>query len=562
MHVCLVGMVALVGVAYGVVVLKEASYLRLPDRNGQYVVDSRTARESAYDDVRSYLYVVGRDTAMLHVISLADPANPQEVYAYNFDIAADGRPLDVELCRAAGVTPTLAVTFDGQDSVAYEGHLVLYNLFESSSDTLTPLNPTDPRIIVGAHPDNMKFTSDCRRLVVSNEGEPRVVDGTFFDPEGTVSVLTFSPTPGAIPTVATIDFRKFDDQSELVPILDRGVRYWLRRDPTDASNIIQFSQNVEPEYVAISPSNGFAYITLQENNAIARIDLENSVITSLYPMGNKSWEFLSLDASDSDNGIAMASRRIRSLYQPDKVAFFTWGDDIPYLLTIDEGKPTTIPGVNFQDYARAASLNWNIDDAALGSELTNNAELGRLYVSNVDGFDNTPNVPYAFGGRGFSIWNTQSMERTWESGDELERYSRQHFPNTYNGNCAAFLETPVQEMDARSPWMGPEPNSVAIGDFNGRTVLVIGSGRNGMLYVYTLQPNVNTPTPEFQSVHRAGEIDATWTNLYTREDMGDAIISDIKFSSTGTPKVIVTSEASGSVSVYTLADETWPATKL
>ncbi|XP_048252523.1 mesenchyme-specific cell surface glycoprotein-like [Haliotis rufescens] len=562
MHVCLVGMVALVGVAYGVVVLKEASYLRLPNRNGQYVVNSRTARESAYDDARSYLYVVGRDTAMLHIISLADPANPQEVYTYNFNVAADGRPLDVELCRAAGVTPTLAVTFDGQDSVAFEGHLVLYNLFESSSDTLTPLNPTDPRITVGAHPDNMKFTSDCRRLVVSNEGEPRVVGGTFYDPEGTVSVVTFSTTPGALPTVTTIDFKKYDEQSELVTLLNQGVRYWLRRDPNDPSNIIQFSQNVEPEYVAISPSNGFAYITLQENNAIARIDLENSVITSIYPMGNKSWEFLNIDASDRDNGIAMASRKIRSLYQPDKVAFFTWGADIPYLVTTDEGRPTNIPGVTFQDYARAASLTWNVNDPELNSQLKSNAELGRLYVSNVDGFDDTPNVPYAFGGRGFSIWNTQSMERTWESGDELERYSRQYFPNTFNGNCATFSQTPAQEMDARSTWMGPEVNSVAIGDFGGRSVMVLGSGRNGLLYVYSLQPTISNPTPEFQSVHRAGEIDATWTNLYAREDMGDAIISDIKISSVGTPIVIVTSEASGSISVYTLADETWPARTL
>ncbi|XP_067666371.1 mesenchyme-specific cell surface glycoprotein-like [Haliotis asinina] len=562
MRVCLMVMSALLGVAHGVVVLKEASYLRLPNRNGQYVVNSRTARESAYDDTRSYLYVVGRDTAMLHVISLANPADPQEVYTHNFDTDTDGRPLDVELCRASGVTPTLAITFDGQDSVAFEGHLVLYNLFESNTDTLTPLNPTDPRIIVGAHPDNMKFTSDCRRLVVSNEGEPRVVEGTFYDPEGTVSVITFSTTPGATPVVTTIDFKKFDDSSELVPILDQGVRYWLRRDPQNDNNIIQFSQNVEPEYVAISPSNGFAYITLQENNAIARIDLENGLITNLYAMGSKPWEALSLDASDRDGGIVMASRKIRSLYQPDKVAFFTWTDNIPYLVTTDEGRPTNIPGVNFQDYVRAASATWNVDDTTLESELGDNTELGRLYVSDVDGFDVTPNVPYAFGGRGFSIWNTQSMTRTWESGDELERYSQQYYPDTFNGNCASFSQTPVQEKDTRSTWMGPEPNSVAVGNFNGKTVMVIGSGRNGMLYVYSLQPTTSIPVPEFQSVHRAGAIDATWQTLYAREDMGDAIISDIKFSSSGTPIVIVTSEASGSISVYTLADETWPISEL
>ena len=83
---------------------------------------------------------------MLHVINVADPANPQEIYTHNFDVAVDGRPLDVELCRASGTTPTLAITFDGQTSVAFEGHLVLYNLFEGTTDTLTPINPVDPRI--------------------------------------------------------------------------------------------------------------------------------------------------------------------------------------------------------------------------------------------------------------------------------------------------------------------------------------------------------------------------------------------------------------------------------
>jgi len=42
---------------------------------------------------------------------------------------------------------------------------------------------------------------------------------------------------------------------------------------------------MEPEYVAISEDNSKAFISFQENNAVAVIDLTSKTITDIQPLG-------------------------------------------------------------------------------------------------------------------------------------------------------------------------------------------------------------------------------------------------------------------------------------
>lgn len=64
-----------------------------------------------------------------------------------------------------------------------------------------------------------------------------------------------------------------------------------------------FAQDVEPEYVAISDDSRYAYVTLQENNGIAVVDLKSLSITNVYGLGTKdhSLAMNSLDASNKDD---------------------------------------------------------------------------------------------------------------------------------------------------------------------------------------------------------------------------------------------------------------------
>ena len=49
-----------------------------------------------------------------------------------------------------------------------------------------------------------------------------------------------------------------------------------------------FVQDIEPEYVAISDDSATAYISLQENNGMAIVDLASKTITGLVGLGTKN----------------------------------------------------------------------------------------------------------------------------------------------------------------------------------------------------------------------------------------------------------------------------------
>ena len=64
---------------------------------------------------------------------------------------------------------------------------------------------------MGAVPDMLKFTSDCRKIVVAIEGELRMIDNQVVDPEGAVAIISFLGDDPRSPSRLTIlDFTKFN----------------------------------------------------------------------------------------------------------------------------------------------------------------------------------------------------------------------------------------------------------------------------------------------------------------------------------------------------------------
>lgn len=48
------------------------------------------------------------------------------------------------------------------------------------------------------------------------------------------------------------------------------------------------AQDFEPEFITVAADNIKAWVTLQENNAIAELDLSNNTVTAIWPMGTKN----------------------------------------------------------------------------------------------------------------------------------------------------------------------------------------------------------------------------------------------------------------------------------
>lgn len=77
-------------------------------------------------------------------------------------------------------------------------------------------------------------------------------------PKGTISVINAETFE-----VNNVAFEVFDSQEERQKLVDQGIVIKKGTNP---------SEDFEPEYIAVS--NTKAYITLQENNAIAILDLK------------------------------------------------------------------------------------------------------------------------------------------------------------------------------------------------------------------------------------------------------------------------------------------------
>ncbi len=179
---------------------------------------------------------------------------------------------------------------------------------------------------VGALPDAVKFSPDGNTIAVANEGEPN--DAYTVDPEGSISLIDVRT--GA---VRTADFRAYIGRE--AELRARGIRIF-----GPGANA---AQDLEPEYPAFSPDGQTVYVTLQENNAFAIVDVASGTVRDLVPLGYKDWSapgYLGsqgFDASNRTSDIRIWSHKVLGMYQPDAMATFLGSDGQTYLVTANEG---------------------------------------------------------------------------------------------------------------------------------------------------------------------------------------------------------------------------------
>ena len=66
-----------------------------------------------------------------------------------------------------------------------------------------------PSFSVGSKPEMLKFTADCRTVLVANEGKTIEKDGYIVDIEGSVSILHLSET-GTLLSNINLNFTSFN----------------------------------------------------------------------------------------------------------------------------------------------------------------------------------------------------------------------------------------------------------------------------------------------------------------------------------------------------------------
>lgn len=494
------------------------------------------AEITAYDPASKRLFVVNGANGSVDVLDMSNPSTPRRVGTIT--VAALG----------AGVN-SVAI-HDGLVALAIDanpktnpGVIGFYN-----ASTLQLLQS----VTVGALPDMVTFTPDGRTLLVANEGEPNSYGlPDSVDPEGSVSVITLNrggttSAPTVAATVATADFRSYNGQE--ATLRAQGVRIY-----GPGANA---AKDFEPEYITVAADGRTAYVTLQENNAIAVVDVASARVTAVRPLGFKDHNVagFGLDASDEDGGtntnsgtplVKIGPQPVKGMYLPDAIASYSV-NGTTYLVTANEGDARADwPGFNEETRVRAHCTN-GLDPAVFGANAASlllDSNLGRLRITTSPNGNSAGknaagqcNELYSFGARSFTIWTTEAT-RVYDSGDAFEQRTRS-LPNV-----AFNASHDNNDLDGRSASKGPEPEGVVLGRFGSKTYAFIGLERVGGVMVYDI---TNPTAPTFVSYFNPRN-----GTTGDRGPEGLALIPAAQ-SPNGKPLLIVGHEVSGTTTVLQL----------
>ena len=490
------------------------------------IFDEGAAEIVTYDATSQRLYVVNSNAKTVDVLAIDSSGSLMRMG--QIDATAEGDSAN----SVAVYEGTVAVAIEADDTQA-PGKVVFY-----SGTGLEKLGEAT----VGALPDMVTFTPDGSRVLVANEGEPD--DDYENDPEGSISVVDVTGGFNA-PTVTTLGFEVFNDQADALRA--KGVRIF---GPNATA-----AQDFEPEYIAVAADGQHAYASLQENNAIAVIDLAAMQITDVLPLGYKDHSVAGqgIDPSNED-GLNIRTVPVMGMYQPDTIAAFEDGGTT-YLLTANEGDSRDYDG--FSEEADVKDLSLDPDAFANAAALQEDAQLGDLKVTTTLGRTGETDgegepiydALYAFGARSFSIRRADTAELVYDSGDDFERITGKRYGDEFNN------DNNENDGDSRSDNKGPEPEAIAYGVIDGRRYAFIGLERMGGFFVYDI---TDVDAPEYASYTNARDVSVdmdTENGALMAGDLGPESIVFIDAEQSpvpGVPLLAVGNEVSGSTTLYRL----------
>jgi len=318
-------------------------------------------------------------------------------------------------------------------------------------------------------------------------------------------------------------------------------------------NTATVSQDLEPEYVAISPDSKTAYVTCQENNALIVVNLETNTISEIKALGFKDHSVPGngLDASDKGKKIDIATYpNLKGMYMPDAAVAYQIGGKA-YLFTANEGDAREYDALIEEVRVKDIML----DEAAFpnASVLQDKEVLGRLTVTNtmgdIDG-DGDFDALYSFGARSFSIWDA-SGNLVWDSGDQIEKATAIAYPEYFNSD-----NDEEGDLDPRSDAKGPEPEAIAVGTINGSTYAFVGLERIGGVMIFDV---TNPAAPVFKKYINNRDFTVNpKDNLSAAGDLGPECVVFVPASSRTDSKnlLIVSNEVSGTVTTYEISTPT------
>ena len=405
------------------------------------------------------------------------------------------------------------------------------------------------------------------------------------------------------PIVRTADFKALNGRE--AALREQGIRIFGPK--------ASAAQDFEPEYITVSKDGKTAWVALQENNALAKIDVASAKVLAVYPFGFKDHGINGhgMDVSDAD-GVDGKGKiniqtwaNVRGLYMPDAIASFevagktyivsanegdarAWGENNPAYFNndisqgfVEEWRVKHLVHAKGFDRRLGDDLPAHLRVLAKGAELNPNNFaycgavagdakdcredhlLGRLNITWTEGYqknaDGTAKLNergnlvydhlYSFGTRSVSIW----VENDQQTGLELVWDSGDQFEQYIAKHHPEIFNFNHEEagLDNRSDNKGPEPEGVTLGQIGQKTFAFIGLERVGGIMVY----DVSTPaSPVFVQYINSRDFKATTAQIEMGQagDLGPEglVFIPAKDSPNKKPLLMVGHEVSGSTTIY------------
>jgi len=476
---------------------------------------TNSAEISAYCSLSKRLFIANSVANRLDILNYSNPATPTLIRSINLANAPFSGSINSVYIKNGNV----ALALEGLTDKQANGKVVFV---DTAGAYISEAQ-------VGAMPDMVVFNHAGTKVLTANEGEPNAAYTN--DPEGSVSIVDISAGV-ASPSVTTLGFSSYN--SQVATLKAQGIRIF----GLNAS----VAQDFEPEYITISPNDSTAWVTLQENNALAEINLFTNTITKLIPLGYKDHSLTenAIDASDNSFGANFSTFPVKGMYLPDAIAHYSV-NGVNYLVTANEGDARAYSG--FTEESRISGLTLDATAYPNASEWKNTSLLGRLNATtktgDTDGDGDIDQI-HVYGSRSFSIWNPAlANPLVYDSKNELEKITFNH--PTYGSFFNMSNTVGAGALKNRSDDKGPEPEGVAIGKLGSKTYAFIVLERIGGVMVYDIS---NPAAPQY----------VTYINN-RQASTGDRgaegiIFIDAASSPNGLPLVVVSNEVSSTVTTY------------
>lgn len=394
---------------------------------------------SAYVTVGGKLFILSSGGgSTLQVTDATNPAAPKAPQRVSFGAYNSQSVATHDDLVAVALSPSDYGTNAGKGLVRF------YRIDKSGVLTLVK------DVEVGYLPDGIAFTDDGKKLVIANEGEP--IANYSIDRPGSIGIIDIKGKEGK----QTFTYTDLGFAGLTLPT---GIRISGPAGTTQATDI-------EPEYVSILGNT--AFVTLQENNGVAKVNLKTNTIESIFALGSVDFSTQLVDISDRDGPPVPPSstgtplikpvlgNNVVGLRMPDGVAAFsTKGKD--YFITANEG--------DGREYGTAGTPGFYLDETR---------RLGRLKTLSED-----TTAPFtAFGSRSVSIFDAGTGALVWDSGNTLQTIA---------------IAAGVYD-DTRSDDKGVEPEGVVVKKLNGRTYAIVSAerGTSSLLAVFDITQPAQT----------------------------------------------------------------------